>query len=97
MLAYATFGANGQLVCSKVGPVSVTALSVWTNLSLGKHSLFVWLNDSSIKTGTRRIIRPDEQFSVVRPERRTTEDSSFRWIMHFVPVFILEKYNLTNN
>ena len=34
------------------------ALCVWTNL--GKHSLFV----SSVKTGTRRIIRPDELSSV---------------------------------
>ena len=31
------------------------ALSVWTNL--GKHLLFVWLFVSSIKTGTRQIIR----------------------------------------
>ena len=57
------------------------ALSVWTNL--GKHSLFVWLFVSSVKTGTRRIIRPDElllcdlndaqQKIVVRRSSRTTE------------------------
>ena len=51
------------------------ALSVWTNL--GKHSLFVGLYVSSMKTGTRRIIRLDElsllcdlndaQRKVVRP------------------------------
>ena len=40
------------------------ALSVWTNL--GKHSLFVWLFVSSVKTGTRRIIRLQELPSVVR-------------------------------
>ena len=40
------------------------ALCVWTNL--GKHSLFFWLFVSSVKTGTRRIIRPDELSSVVR-------------------------------
>ena len=55
------------------------ALSVWTNL--GKHLLFVLLCVSSIKTGTRRIIRLDELSSVVRRSRRTTEDSSSRRIM----------------
>ena len=40
------------------------ALRVWTNL--GKHSLLAWLFVSSVKTGTRRIIRPDELSSVVR-------------------------------
>ena len=42
------------------------ALSVWTNL--GKHLLFVWLFVSSIKTGTRRIMRLEElvQTFVVR-------------------------------
>ena len=40
------------------------ALCVWTNL--GKHSSFVWLFVSSVKTSTRRIIRPDELSSVVR-------------------------------
>ena len=42
------------------------ALSIWTNL--GKHLLFVWLCVSSIKTGTRRIMRQDELSSVVRLE-----------------------------
>ena len=50
------------------------ALSVGTNL--GKHSLFVWLFVSSVKTGTRRIIRPDELSSAVRRSSCTTEDSS---------------------
>ena len=44
-------------------------LFVWTNLV--KHSLFVGLYVSSIKTGARRIIRLDELSSVVRLERRT--------------------------
>ena len=44
------------------------ALCVWTNL--GKHSLFVWLFISSVKTGTRRIIGPDELSSVVRRSSR---------------------------
>ena len=56
------------------------ALSVWTNL--GKHSLFVWLCVSSMKTGTRRIMRLDELSSIVRLERRTTKDSSSKRIMH---------------
>ena len=41
-----------------------------------KHSLFVWLFVSSVKTGTRRIIRPDELSSVVPRSSRTTVDSS---------------------
>ena len=71
------------------------ALSVWTNL--GKHSLFVGLYVSSIKTGTRRIIRLDELSSVARLERRTKEGSSSTRIMHLVPVFTLETNNQTNN
>ena len=71
------------------------ALCVWTNL--GKHSLFVWLFVSSVKTGTRRIIRLDELSSVVGLERRTTEDSSSGRIMRLVPVFKLETNNQTNN
>ena len=54
--------------------------------NLSKHSLFVF----SIKTGTRRLIHLDKLSSVVRVERRTTEDSSSRRIMHLVPVFTLE-------
>ena len=69
--------------------------SVWTNL--GKHSLFVWLFVFSVKTGTRRIIHLDELPSVVRLERRTTEDSSSRRIMRLMPVFTLETKNQTNN
>ena len=49
------------------------ALCVWTNL--GKHSLFVWLFVSSVKTGTRRIIRLDELSSVVRLELDRGGDS----------------------
>ena len=71
------------------------ALSVWTNL--GKHLLSDALCVSSIKTGTRRIMRLDELSSVVRLERRTTEDSSSRRIMRLVPVFILETHNASNN
>ena len=71
------------------------ALSVWTNL--GKHSLFVGLYVSIIKTGTGRIIRLDELSSVVRLERRTKEGSSSTQIMRLVPVFTLETNNQTNN
>ena len=71
------------------------ALSVWTNL--GKHLLLDALCVSSIKTGTRRIIRLDELSSVVRRSRRTTEDSSSRRIMRLVPVFILETHNASDN
>ena len=39
----------------------------------------------------------NELSSVVRLERRTTEDSSSRRIIRLVPVFILETNNQTNN
>ena len=55
------------------------ALSVLTNLE--KHSLLVWLYVSSIKKGTRPIIRLDEISSVVQLERRKTENSSCRQII----------------
>ena len=71
------------------------ALSVWTNLC--KHLLLVWLFVSSIKTGTRRIIRLDELSSVIRLERRTTENRLSRGIIRLVPVFIQETNNQTNN
>jgi len=48
------------------------ALFVWTNL--GKHLLFVWLFVSSIKTGTRRIMRLEELSFEIRLERRTKRD-----------------------
>ena len=51
---------------------------------------------SSIKTGTRRIMRPDELPFVVRRSRRISKESSSRGIMRLVPVFILETHNQTN-
>ena len=71
------------------------ALSVCTNL--GKHSLFVWLFVSSIKTGTRHIIHLDELSSVLHRSSRTTEDSSSRRIIRLVPVFTIQTNNQTNN
>ena len=38
----------------------------WRTHYLGKHSLFLWLFVSSVKTGTTSIIRLDELSSVVR-------------------------------
>ena len=69
------------------------ALPVQTNL--GKHLQFVWLCAFSIKTGTRRIKRPDELSFEIRLERRTT--SSSRRIIRLVPVFILKAHNQTNH
>ena len=66
-------------------------LCVWTNL--GKHLLFVWLCVLSIKTDTRRIMRLEELYSILRLKRRTTDDSS----SSLVPVFILRTHNQTNN
>ena len=54
------------------------ALSVWTNL--GKHSLFVWLFVSSVKTGTRHIILLDELSSVERVEGRPFWSLAF-WVI----------------
>ena len=71
------------------------ALSVW--MKLDKHSLFVWVFVCSIETGTRRIIRLDEQSCIARLERRTTEDSPSRRIMCLVTVFILATDNQRNN
>jgi len=39
--------------------------------------LFVWLNVSSMKTGTRRIIRVDELLSVVRRLSHTDKQQMF--------------------
>ena len=50
-------------------------ISVWT--SLGKYLLFVWLNVSSMQTGTRRIIRLDELLSVVLRLSRTDKQQMF--------------------
>ena len=57
---------------------------------------FVWLCITGIKTGTRRIMRPDELPFVVRRSRRISKESSSRRIMCLVPVFILETHNQTN-
>ena len=70
------------------------ASSVWSNL--GKHSLLVCLCVSSIKTGTRRIMRRDQLSFIVPLERRTTEDSLSRRIMRLVLVLILDTNNQTH-
>ena len=54
-------------------------------------SCYACRSSSRTKTGTRLIIRLDELSSVVRPERRTTEDSSSRLIIRIVPVFVLDE------
>ena len=51
---------------------------------------------SSIKTSTRRIMRPDELPFVVRCSRRSPRETSSRRIMRLVPVFILETHNQTS-
>ena len=53
---------------------------------------------STIKTGTRRIMRPDELpfVAIVRRSRRISKESSSRHIMRLVPVFVLETQNQTN-
>ena len=60
---------------------------------MGKDLKFVWLCVSSIKTGTRRIMRLDELSFEIRLEGRTTKGSSSGRIMRLVPVFILETHN----
>ena len=51
---------------------------------------------SSIKTGTRRIMRPDELPFVVRRSRRISKESSSRRIIRLVPVFILKTHDQSN-
>ena len=63
----------------------------WANILL-----FVWLCVYSIKTGIRRIMRPDELRFVVRRSRRISKESSSRRIMRLVPVFILKTHNQMN-
>ena len=46
---------------------------------------------------SRLITRLDELSSIVRLERRTMEDSSFRRIILLEPIFILKTHNQTNN
>ena len=70
-------------------------ISVGTNV--GKHSLFVWLFVSGIKTVTGRIIRQDDLSSVVRRSSCTTGESFSRRIMRLVSVFILETNSQTNS
>ena len=50
-------------------------------------------SSTSVKTGTRRIMRQDELSCLVRLSRRTKADSSSRRIMRLVPVFILVELN----
>ena len=57
---------------------------------------FVWLCVSSIKTGTRCIMRLDEVSFEIRLERRSTKGSSPGRIMRLAPVLILETQNQTN-
>ena len=56
------------------------ALPVWTNLS--NHSLLACLFMSSVKTGTRCIIRLNELSSVVHRSSRTTEANFSGQINH---------------
>ena len=70
------------------------ALSVWTTAG---QTFVIRLVQcvSSIKTGTRRIIRLDElPFEVLR---RINKDSSSRRTMRLAPVFLLETHNQTTN
>ena len=57
---------------------------------------FVWLCVFSIKTGTRRIMRPDELPFVVHRSRRISKESSSKRKIRLVPVFMLEAHNQTN-
>ena len=71
------------------------ALSVWTNLS--KHSLFVWLFVSSLKTGTSCDIHLDELYSVVRRLSRTLKDYCFSYTILETNNEYLLKVVQTNN
>ena len=64
---------------------------------MSKHCSLSGLCVSSIKTGTRCIMRPDELPFVVRRPRRISKETSSRRIMRLVPVFILETHNQMNH
>ena len=57
---------------------------------------FVWLCVYSIKTGIKRIMRPDELPFVALRLRRISKESSSRRIMRLVPGFKLKTHNQTN-
>ena len=57
---------------------------------------FVWLCVYSIKTGIKRIMRPDELPFVALRLRRIWKEGSSRRIMRLVPVFKLKTHNQTN-
>ena len=88
MLPFSPHNINHETAANDIGHLLILedALSFSTNL--GKHSLFVWLFVSSLKTDTGRNIHLDELYSVVRRLSRTPEDSSTRRIMRLVPIFI---------
>jgi len=56
-----------------------------------------WLCVSGVGMGTGRNIHLDELSLVMRLEQRTLKDSSSRWIMRLVPVFVLETHSQMNN
>ena len=64
---------------------------------MGKHFKFVWLGVSSIKTGKRRIMHPDELSFEMRLERRTTRDGSSKRVIFHVPVYKRRKTRRTKN
>ena len=64
---------------------------VWDEL--GQTFFLHLLNSPSIKTGTKRIIRPDEVSTLVPLRRRTKLDSLSKPIMRLVPFYILDEFN----
>ena len=67
------------------------ASSVTLDVNLANNvssSAYASCSSSSIETGTRRIIRLVEWSHVVHLERRTTEHSSTRRIIHLLSVFL---------
>ena len=60
-----------------------------------KYATYV-AEKSSTKTGTRRIMRPDELLFVVCRSRRIAKESSSKRTIRLVPVFMLETHNQTN-
>ena len=67
-----------------------------THYPSGRTSANICLSVSSIKTDTRRIMRPDELSLIVLRSRGISQDGSSRRIMRIVFVFILETHNHAN-
>ena len=81
--------------CSTIILLPQPIIDLWINCC--GYTLYIF--NGHFFYSRRRLICLDEpgQTFVVRFERHTTKDSSFKRIVRLAPVFILETHNQTNN